>query len=432
MINCIIISSGEKIKNLRKKYNVKQEDITGEDITRNLISEIEHNKVKVSRNTAEVILKHLNKLAAERGFAVEETVDYLIEDELSQASKILDEFIEELKTLSIYKDNEFINTLSAAENFLIKWDIKDKKIAIYELAGDYFCNKNDMYKSVVYYEKVLALIGKLFLSKSLLNVLRKLSMVYNYVGDYKKGIECCEFALTRFEDTSQKDRVVFLYNNALNYKRIDNFEKALNNFNEAEGLVDKSDITSYIMILNNKGNCFYEMKKYEEALDIFSHTLDLIDKNNAEQCIINLINIFNCYWFLNLQDKAMENFEVLLKQMPNLNNFDEYLPEIYFEVGKIYDKLNKLNITEEYYLKALEYSEKQKNYVLENHILYALIEIYMIGNKVEKMNKIKEKAFFIANRQGKINNEIMYKLMIFYSKISNEVIEIGNFALNFK
>lgn len=433
MEKCIVLSDGDKLKKIRKKYNVKQEDITGNEITRNLISEIENNKASITKKTAEVIIKNLNEIAKKKNFKVVETVAYLMENQIAQATKALDNYIEELKTLSISKGGSFIKILKETESFLIDWDIKDKKLKVYELAGDYFCNNNEMYKSVVYYEKASALLSRMFLDKELLPLSRKLSMVYCYIGDYKKSIECCEFALSRFENISQKDKVVFRYNNALNYKRVNNFEKALKNINIAEDLIDKQDTSNYIRILNNKGNCFYEMKMYREAIDIFLCTLDLIDKNNAEQYIINLINIFNCYWFLNLKDKAMQNFDILLKELPNLNNFDEYLPEIYFEVGKIYEKLNKPDITENYYIKALDYSEKQKNYVFTKEVLYALIEMYIVDKDVEKMNKIKEKVFYLANIQHKINNGIMYKLIVFYTENNKDVVkQIANFALIFK
>lgn len=433
MEKCIVLSDGDKLKEIRKKYNVKQEEITGKEITRNLISEIENNKAVITKKTAEVIIKNLNEIAKKKNFKVTETVEYLMENEIEQATKALDDYIEELKTLSISKDNSFIKTLKEAESFLIDWDIKDKKLKIYELAGDYFCNNNEMYKSAVYYEKASALLSRMFLDKELLPLSRKLSMVYCYIGDYQKSIECCEFALNRFENMSQKYKVVFRYNNALNYKRVNNFEKALNNLKKAEVLVDKSDAISYIKILNNKGNCFYEMKMYREAVDIFLYTLDLIDKNNAEQYIINLINIFNCYWFLELKDNAMQSFDVLLKELPNLDNFDEYLPEIYFEVGKVYEKLNKVDITEDYYIKALDYSEKRKNYVFTNEVLYALMQMYMVRKNVEKMDKIKEKAFDLANIQHKVNNDIMYKLIAFYTENNKDIVmQIANFALNFK
>ena len=304
MEKCIVLSDGDKLKEIRKKYNLKQEEITGKEITRNLISEIETNKASITKKTAEIIIKNLTALAKKRNFEVTETVDYLMENQIAQATKALDDYIEELKTLSISKDDSFIKTLKEAESFLIDWDIKDKKLKIYELAGDYYCNNNEMYKSAVYYEKASALLSRMFLDKELLPLSRKLSMVYGYIGDYKKSIECCEFALSRFDDMPLRDKVIFRYNNALAYKYINNFERALNNIEIAENIVNKTDTSRYIQILNNKASCLYEMKRYKEALKLFNQILDLIDKNEVEEYLINLINIVNVYMDINIKDEG--------------------------------------------------------------------------------------------------------------------------------
>ena len=55
----LVMTDGEKIKAIREKYNLKQEEISGKDITRNLISEIETNKANITKKTAEIIIKNL-------------------------------------------------------------------------------------------------------------------------------------------------------------------------------------------------------------------------------------------------------------------------------------------------------------------------------------------------------------------------------------
>ncbi|MFL0251321.1 transcriptional regulator [Clostridium neuense] len=427
-----ILSDGDKLKEIRKKYEVKQEEIEGEGITRNLISEIENDKAIITKRAAEIIIKNVTALAKKKNFKVTETVDYLMENQIVQATKILDKYIEELKTLIISKDESFIKTFKEAEIFLIDWDIKDKKLRIYELAGDYYCNNNEMYKSAVYYEKALALINRVFLDRELIPLSRKLSMVYGYIGDYKKSIECCEFALSRFGNMSINDKVIFRRNNALNYKHINNLQLALKNIEIAENLVDKSDISTYIKILNNKGNCFYEIKLYDEAIKVFNQIFGLINKRGKDRYLINLINIVNSYWYAGIKDKSIENFNTVIRELPNLDNISLYVANIYFEIGKVYARLDKLKLSEEYYLKALDFSEKQKNYVLENDILHNLIELYTTTNNVEKMDSIKNKVLIVSNIQGKVNNVLTYKLIIFYAgKSDNIVKQIAAFSLNY-
>lgn len=432
MEKCIVVSDGDKLKEIREKYNLKQEEIVGKEITRNLISEIETNKATITKRTAEIIIRNLTALSKKRHFEFTETVDYLMENEIVQANKVLDNYIDELKTLSISKDDSFIKTLKDSERFLIDWDIREKKLKIYEIAGDYFCNNNEMYKSSIYYEKALALFNKMNLDTELIQLSRKVSTVYGYIGDYKKSIECCEFVLNCFGDIPQKDEVIFRYHNALNYKHINKFELSLENIKIAENLVNKSDSLMYIKILNTKGNCLYEMKNYEKAIKIFNEIFGLIDKNETDKYLINLINIINSYWYAGMKDKSLENFDVAIKKLANLNDGDLCVADIYFEIGKIYKTINKMDLAEDYYLKALDFCEKQRNCILENSIICDLIELYSNFNNIEKMNYIKNKVLSISKLYSKINNLIMYKLITFYSKNNNDIVkQIADFAIDF-
>ncbi|WP_234124889.1 helix-turn-helix domain-containing protein [Clostridium hydrogenum] len=433
MKNDIVVSDGDKLKAIRKKYDLKQDEISGNDITRNLISEIETGVANITKKTAEIVIKNLKELGKKKNFKVTETVEYLMENQIVQATKVLDNYTSELQTLVISRDGSFIETLKKAESFLIDWDIRDKKLMIYELAGDYYCTNNEMYKSAVYYEKASALISRMFLDNELLSLSRKLSMVYGYMGNYEKSIECCEFALSRFDDMSLKDTIIFRYNMSFGYLCINNFERALHHIKIAEELSEKNNDTSmHIKILNNKAVCFYKIDKKHEALKVFNQILNLTSVNDLEKRLVILTNIVDVCIDVNKKDEALEKLNIAINQLLNLNINCEHVPDIYFQIGEIYKKLDILELSEQYYLKALDFCEIQKNYVLENNAMCALIDMYTIQNSIEKMKNIKEKAFFVASKRGKIDNEIMYKLMIFYSKMSTEILEIANFSLKFK
>lgn len=427
----IVLSDGDKLKEIRRRYALKQEEITGREITRNLISEIETNKASITKKTAEIVIKNLTALAKKRNFEVSETVDYLMENQVIQATKVLDNYIKELETLSISKDNSFMNALRDAESFLIEWDIKDKKLRIYELAGDYFCNNNEMYKSAVYYEKALALLSRVFLDRELLPLSRKLSTVYEYIGDYKKSIECCEFALSHFSDMSKEYKIVFRYNVSLAYKDINNLQSALHNINIAETLVDKDDTEKLFNILTNKANYLYKLKSYKESIDLNNKILRLINKKDIEKQLLTHINIISNYIALEMKEDVINALEFLIENLSGIGNDSLYIADIYFEVGKIYEYVNNLEELEKFYLKALDFSEKHKDYVLESNILSNLVDFYIKCNNVKMMESIKNKIFALFNKQGYLNGALMYKLFYFYSNNNKIIKELSIFALQF-
>lgn len=370
-----ILSSGEKIKLLRKKYNLRQDDISGSDVTRNLISEIENNKANLSKSTAEIILKNLNKALKIRRIVASETVEYLLEDEEAQARKILDNYIKELENVMVFRDNGFIETLEEAEAFLMKWDIKEKKIAIYELAGDYFCNKNEMSRSSIYYDRALTLIEKNSSSKRLLFILRKLSMVYVYSGKLNESIECCNLALKHFPNMSKDYRCIFMHNSAVGYSQLGNYQKALENYNEVEKNIKKTDIVKRFKVMNNKAICLNNLEYYDEAIKTYNGILEFLGERDEDKRLIIYINIVNVYMKLDKVEEVTRRLKTVVSQVSNAIN-SEYEGSIYLEIGLIYKYLRKSDKASVYYNKALEYAKKRKDNILVKKALRALIDVY--------------------------------------------------------
>lgn len=426
-----VLSDGEKIKSIRKKYGLRQDEISGNDITRNLISEIETNKANITRKTAEIIIKNLNAVADKKRIKVVETIEYLMENEIVQASKILEECIYELRTLIIAKDDSFIKILKETENFLINWNIKDKKIVIYELAGDYFYNHNDYYKSCVYYEKALELTGKLELSQNLLNLLRKVSMLYIYIGKYDESIDNCEFALKNFSEMKNDYKATFIYNSSIGYQKLGNLKKALQRLNEVKNFISIND-EKYVQVLNNQAACLEELEEFQEALKMYNEILKLLDKDDIEYKMIISVNVLNVYIKLNMDDILNEKLKNVIEQLYSLNNSSRYIAHINFEIGKAYKYLNNLSMAEVYYMKSLDFAKKQKRYVLANEILCDLIDVYVCLNDVKKMDSLKKEVFQLSNRQERLSNSLMYKLFDFYSNDNITVKELSKFALQFK
>lgn len=432
MANPGLLLPGDKIKALRKKYKLSQEELASSNISKSLINEIENNKASITCRTAEIIISNLNKIAEKRNFIVNETVDYLMDDEFSQVIKIVDDYIDELKTLITSNNPDFIKTLKEVEEFLISWDIRDKKILVYELAGDYFYNQNDIHKSVIYYEKALTLIGKLFPTNQLLILLRKLSMIYGCIGKYDEDIELCDFALNHFLDMPDDYNTIFTYNSAVCYRILKNYDKALENLEKAENTVDKDDLSKLFKILIEKAICLKYKGCFSKSISIYNKILTFLDDNNVNKKISTYINIVNLYMTLNERSEIDKYFKMILNKLQYINVNNQYTSSIYFELGKIYEYLGNTINAEIYYLKSLKLCKKHKNYILANEILAALIRLYELLDDVEKMDNLKDEIFLISSKQEKIDNELMYKLINFYSNINDivKVKEISIFALN--
>lgn len=430
-----ILSPGDKLKLLRRKYKLKQEEISGDKITRNLISEIETNKANLTKSTAEIIFANLNALSKKHNYSVTETIDYLMEDELAQANKILDGYISELRSVFPYKDRTFSKKLKDIESFLIKWDIKDKKIQIYELAGDYFSSTNDYYKCVLYYEKAFNLMDKLVCTPELLGILKKLSKVYAYTNKHNESIECAEFALDHFPDMPNYHKALFLYNSSFSLKQLKQYNKAIKNLDAAENCIDKDNLDKLTDIWNNKGYCFILQKDYNSAFKIFTKLFNMFaNKNNMDKFMIIITNLIECYIGLNDIEEANKYLKIALNNLPDyLSTNSEYAPEVCCELGDIFKNLNNLKEAEVYYSKALKFSKAEKLFTETKRAICNLIDIYTALDYTNKIDELEIESFILSNAESRLNNGIMYKLISFYSihNMNDRINRLCKLAINF-
>lgn len=434
MGNCEILSSGDKIKLIRKKYGLRQDDIVGEEVTRNLISQIEHNKAKLTRSTAEIIIKNLNEIAKKNDFSIDVTADYLLEDEESQANSILEDYVDNLRNLIVYKSPRFYESLKKAEEFLIQWDIKEKKIEIYELAGDYFYIQNNLEKSVLYYEKAFDLLDKTSYSKALLSILRKLSLMYLNSLKYDRCVECCNFALNHFKDMPEDYVLIFLFNSALCYYYMKYYEKALEIIDRLEPLI-KDTPSKLIDVLNNKACCFDALNQFDKASEVYSNILKILNDidPNSNQHLLILSNAMDIYIKLDDKDKVIKYFNLLIAKLPNVDQSDSYLDMAYFHLANAFKYFGDLQKTEEYLLKSLTFVKKYRIYSLYEKVINFLTDLYIDFNDFEKLEELKNEAIILSNSQKKVCTTVFYKLLKFLNKNNRteDIDKILNFLMRF-
>ncbi|URZ04522.1 helix-turn-helix domain-containing protein [Clostridium felsineum] len=428
-----IMSIGDKLKNLRKKYNLSQDDLAGNQITRNLISQIEHNKANLTKSSAKIMLTNLKKICDKKNTEVEENIDYLLEDERSQANKVLDKYIRELKDLTVYRDGAFLSKLSEIEEFLAKWDIKDKKITIFEMAGDYYSNIRDFYNSSMYYEKAKAIMDGDIHNEDMLSVLRKLSMIYYYMGKYEEDIKCCDFAINHFKDMSEEYYCIFIYNRSSCYMNLKQHDVALEGFKEIKPITKKMGMDKYYDVCIQIATCLAEIGEYDESLIVYNKILDYVGEKKYEKHIMVFINVVEIYMVLGNDEKIKENLNLIFETKKHLNENFVYLPETYFQIGKIGKNLKDLKLAKEYYEQALTYAKKNMRYYVEADILCELVDLYIEKNSKEKILDVMNEFFILTGKEGKISTKVMYKLIDFYLSIKdiNSLKDILSFSKKF-
>lgn len=408
-----VIPTGYKIKSLRDRYHLRQDEIVGTDITRNLISQIENGKAKLTRSTAEIIINHASKILQEKGMKLDIDIEYLMEDEEAQARIILDKFIAELRELSSNKDASFVDTLKETEKFLVEWDFIDKKIVICDLSGEYFFKTNDFYKASIYYENVKCLMNVNMDMIPLIPVLKKLSSSYFYMGKYKEGIDICVYALDRFPDMDKESKTVFLFNSSLYYNYLKEYEKAIEIIRELDDIVEESFKEKYIKILLLKASCLHHLKKYEEALKAYKKLLEMAPKDDYGNRALYFNNLTEIYIDIDNLQLAGKYLKEAIALIPNIPKDFEARPQFYLEIGRRYLQLKDNKNAFMYIKESLKLAKEFKYPSVINDVLMELVHVSQeeIDIKMEFMKVVQE--------FGSFNNLIMISLVQYYSALGD-------------
>ncbi|URZ06116.1 helix-turn-helix transcriptional regulator [Clostridium felsineum] len=416
-----ILTIGEKIKKLRNEYKLNQDDIVGTELTRNLISQIEHGKANLTKSTAELIIRNTKDILEKRGTTIDPkiNVEYLLETEESQAKKVIASYIQELKEISVYKDNRFDVLLEKIENLLSKWEFGDLKIEICEIAGDYYTNRNDYLKAYIYYENVKYLIGCQTDMSRVISIFRKLSTVYCHTGNFAEGIRICKYALGRFSEMDDKYKCVFTFNMSLYYNYLGQYEKTLNVLAEFEGLIKNTYEDRYHKVLLLKAASYYEAKRYAESLSIYNKLIGITAKDDFNNLCVYYNNMAQVYLRMGKGNMAVNYVNTVVNNLSNLSDNFESLPQIYSELGKTYLMMSDDSKSSKYLMIALRLSKSFEYYGLTKDILNELSKINVNNNKVN----LKEEFIILTENMGRsydsLNHSLVFNIIQYYTRLND-------------
>ncbi|WP_432662309.1 tetratricopeptide repeat protein [Wukongibacter baidiensis] len=431
----VILPPGEKIRRIRSYLGLKQYEITGGKVTRNLISYIENGKTKLVRDTAAIIVESMNELAEKKKIPLNIDVEYLMRDETAQAKLLLERYLNNLKKYIKAENEEFENELNKAKNIFRNWDITDKKAEIYELAGDYYYEKQQFSESHINYLKSLECYIRSSNHLKTAELYMKLGRCANWLKNYQESINLNNYALAILENGDSSKEYIgkrVLFNNALSYKKLGLFDEALSSLEELESeMGDKLTESQYCDILLLKGNCYFQKQNYSIAKKIFEQIVD-ITKNNGNQEFLALtyMNLSELYLKTNEEEKSIEYINDSLKIRINTNY--EYLEEIYIELGKRYRDIKKYDLSEKYLMKALkETNIKEKRHFqidIYEELLYSYI-YWKKDSRIDELIKNVKKIFDNKDCRGNEAKNVFFKAAHYYIEKdiekSKELLEFG-------
>lgn len=387
----IIMSTGKKIKLIRKSLNLTQTELVCGKFSRNLLSYIENEKVKLMPDIAQLIAENVNKIAEEKGINIYISTEYLLESELEQARRILIKIMDKLKEYGQVDKMTFHNELKRVESILSNWNVLDIGSNIYSLAGKYYYNKGEYSQGYLYYMKALENYTRQCKPYEVVETILNLGRCFLKLHYYNESINLNNYALSLSKNNKIVDIDInnkIFFNNALAYKKQKCFDECLDEINKLEqsklNLYQKLDVTLL------KANCHLGKQEYDIALHLYEEILNLVKESNATKYLDLIAKVYN-----NIGDIYLAEGDTYAAKKYKLKAFNiakkgtnKTVLLVLISLADVCIKTGENSLVEKYLLKYKNQTENNDNLMLRLEVYTKLIEIYFNRNDIESINKV--------------------------------------------
>ncbi len=375
-----VLSTGEKIRQLRMGIGLKQGDISNEEITRSLISMIENNKRNLTFNTAKVIAAALNKYYVNLGKEI--TPDLLLESEVEQAQRIIRERLNEMQQLldkpAAGTESQVYQSFQKLIDFAQEWKLDEMVAELYEARGRYH------YKTYQYNEAL-----KDFFNAQEYHLKRenyhRVASIYNLIGISLYQLNSPEQAILYYEkaydtivthQTSNYDKLkpIVLVNKALSYSKIKRYDMTFNTikyFKESY----KNEDRYYYEVLLIEANAYLDIQNYQKSKKLYEKLLKKSSKISPSLLFLIYESYADMYQRMGEYEKSISYiesaFEYLNAGSPNKVAY------LYLFEARAFWKLNRVEKSYKLIEEGIIFAEKvsRKDVVVDLNLLKIQIDI---------------------------------------------------------
>lgn len=437
-MNTKIITPGQKIKEIRKIYNIKQHEICGNMITRNMISMIETDKAGLTENTAKIIIENIIKVCEEKNIKIDICLEDLTQSAESQAKKIANDFIIFFDVdYKVILKKEYENYIKDVEYIIEKYRLREEKFSIYERLGWANMKSSNYYKSYTYFLKAFENCNELFNNIKLINIIINISFCCRHLKLYKEGMDFIRLAYIYMNNIPNDQLYTLKYNNIIFLKKLEEYDACLDEI-QTLGPIFKN-LSNYglkkIYILIIKANCLKEKKLFNNALDVHKDILTMCTDDIEIKLVTfcNMLEIYMCLDDTRNTSKYLDTCTFALKDYENLDK-KIFSPDVYYTIALGYNMLNEFHMSKIYFHKALIESTKYKDKNIITSCLRKLLDIYIYENSHDDVlnitNILKE---IISLELLPANDFIIFDFISYYNNIndSTTVNNIISFLKNY-
>lgn len=248
------------------------------------------------------------------------------------------------------------------------------------------------------------------ISKANESVLKCLDIAYN-LNDFPKQISCFNLLSGIAQENGDYKKGVEYAQNGLNIAR-------------------QHDSPNIYLCLTSLANSYWRLGYLKEVLPLLNESEQILQKIGNKRYLFSYYNNLGLY-FVTCGDysEALDNFQKAL-QFNLETKYDIQLPYVYSNLANLYYEMNNLEMSEFYFLKTLEVSEKTKNLQFQIDSLTGLILLSSLWNNKDKCSILLDKLSILMESSTTIIDELRYELAQGYTLESSNNIEDNKKAIS--
>jgi len=398
-----VLSTGEKIRQLRLDLGLNQDDLTNDEITRSLISMIENNKRSLTYKTAKVIASTLNQYYQNLGKEI--TPDFLLESELEQAERLVKERLEEIQKLlkSSAPGNEAAveRHIDKLIQFAEEWELYRIIPELIESRGRFY------YKTYLYNEALIDLFKaqELYLKQQrydkIVSLYNLMGVIHNALGLYDQAIiylDQCDLVLEQtIPNNYDRIKMLSIYNRTLSFRYLKRHDLSLKEIAKFKQLAYQEE-RIYHQLLIMEGNTYRDLKNYEKAQKIYDKLLKKGTRLNPYVSFLAYDNYADIFYDKGQYEKCLEYKELALKYSYESEPINT--AKTLYMVAKVNVHLREFEQAVLQIHKAMLLAETLNNFkvILELQLLLIDIQIHKAEYAVAERSLQKLERFVVENQ----------------------------------
>lgn len=256
----------------------------------------------------------------------------------------------------------------------------------------YYLKKGDVIASFALLNKASILIEARGTKQDIADCLYNLGATISEMGFYDRAIKYFKKAMEIDKDLAEKKDPYILDLNNIGlcllkkgkvYNDLSIVKESLFYFKEALRLAEENNaIKRKIMVLNNLSNALYLLGDKDLAYSLINEALAYSKKMQDKYHIIVVNDTLGNFYIESQPNLALKYLFEGLKCELNSNCYPDNWT-LYYNIGRCYEKLNQLELAEEYYIKSIRLIDE-----LRKQINYDFYQVGFLRNKQEVFDAI--------------------------------------------